>query len=53
MTPLAPRIAVRAAQHELPAGLVAAIDTRLRAHGAADRLDDVLDELAVIRKEAG
>ena len=50
VTPLAPRIAVRAAQHELPAGLVAAIDTRLRAHGASDRLDDVLDELAVIRK---
>jgi oxaloacetate decarboxylase alpha subunit len=53
VTPLAPRIAVRAAQHELPAGLVAAIDTRLRAHGAADRLDDVLEELAVIRGEAG
>jgi oxaloacetate decarboxylase alpha subunit len=53
VTPLAPRIAVRAAQHELPAGLVAAIDTRLRAHGAADRLDDVLAELAVIGKEAG
>ena len=53
VTPLAPRIAVRAAQHELPAGLVAAIDTRLRAHGAADRLDDVLEELAVIRAEAG
>jgi len=53
VTPLAPRIAVRAAQHELPAGLVAAIDTRLRAHGAPDRLDDVLDELAVIRGESG
>jgi oxaloacetate decarboxylase (Na+ extruding) subunit alpha len=53
VTPLAPRIAVRAAQHELPAGLVAAIDTRLRAYGAADRLDDVLEELAVIRGEAG
>ncbi len=53
VTPLAPRIAVRAAQHELPAGLVAAIDTRLRTHSASDRLDDVLDELAVIRKEAG
>jgi oxaloacetate decarboxylase (Na+ extruding) subunit alpha len=53
VTPLAPRIAVRAAQHELPAGLVAAIDTRLRAHSATDRLDDVLDELAVIRTEAG
>jgi oxaloacetate decarboxylase alpha subunit len=53
VTPLAPRIAVRAAQHELPAGLVAAIDTRLRANGATDRLDDVLDELAMIRGEAG
>jgi oxaloacetate decarboxylase alpha subunit len=53
ITPLAPHIAVRAAQHELPAGLVAAIDTRLRAHGANDRLDDVLGELAVIRDEAG
>jgi oxaloacetate decarboxylase (Na+ extruding) subunit alpha len=53
VTPLAPHIAVRAAQHELPAGLVAAIDTRLRAHGASDRLDDVLAELAVIRGEAG
>src|SRR5437588_3448967 len=53
VTPLAPRIAVRAAQHELPASLVASIDMRLRAHGASDRLDDVLDELAVIRREAG
>jgi oxaloacetate decarboxylase (Na+ extruding) subunit alpha len=53
VTPLAPRIAVRAAQHELPAGLVASIDTRLRAHGAADRLDEVLDELVVIRGESG
>jgi oxaloacetate decarboxylase (Na+ extruding) subunit alpha len=53
VTPLAPHIAVRAAQHELPAGLVAAIDKRLRAYGASDRLDDVLEELAVIRGEAG
>jgi oxaloacetate decarboxylase (Na+ extruding) subunit alpha len=53
VTPLSPRIAVRAAQHELPAGLVAAVDTRLRAHDASDRLDDVLDELSVIRTEAG
>jgi oxaloacetate decarboxylase (Na+ extruding) subunit alpha len=53
VTPLAPRIAVRAAQHELPAGLVASIDTRLRAHGATDRLDEVLEELVVIRAEAG
>ena len=53
MTPLVPRIAIRAAQYELPAGLVASIDARLRAHGAADRLDDVLDELVVIREESG
>ncbi len=51
--PLAPRIAVRAAQHELPAGLVAAIEARLLAHAAVDRIDEVLEELAVIRKEAG
>jgi len=53
VTPLASHISVRAAQHELPAGLVAAIDTRLRAHGATDRLDEVLDELNAIRAEAG
>jgi oxaloacetate decarboxylase (Na+ extruding) subunit alpha len=53
VTPLAPRIAVRAAQHELPAGLVASIDTRLHAYGANDRLDEVLDELVVIRGESG
>ena len=53
MTPHAPRIAVRAAQHELPAGLVASIETRLRAYGSTDRLDEVLDELVVIRDEAG
>ncbi len=53
VTPLAPRIAVRAAEHKLPAGLVAAIDARLRAHGSPDRLDDVLDELQKIRDEAG
>src|SRR6266511_5968599 len=51
--PLAPRIAVRAAQHEPPAGLVAAIEARLLAHAAVDRIDEVLEELAVIRKEAG
>jgi oxaloacetate decarboxylase (Na+ extruding) subunit alpha len=53
VTPLAPRIAVRAAQHRLPAGLVAALDTHLRASAAGDRLDEVLDELRRIRAEAG
>ncbi|HEX6700736.1 MAG TPA: biotin/lipoyl-containing protein [Gaiellaceae bacterium] len=53
VTPLAPRIAVRAAEHSLPAGLVAAIDTHLRANAAGDRIDDVLEELERIRAEAG
>ena len=53
VTPLAPRIAVRAAQHNLPAGLVAALDTHLRANAATDRLDEVLDELERIRGEVG
>jgi oxaloacetate decarboxylase alpha subunit len=53
VTPLAPRIAVRAAEHELPAGLVAALDTHLRVYGAGDRLDEVIEELHRIRAEAG
>src|SRR5437764_8124027 len=53
VTPLAPRIAVRAAEHRLPSGLVAALDARLRAQAAGDRLDEVLDELARIREEVG
>jgi oxaloacetate decarboxylase alpha subunit len=53
VTPLAPRIAVRAAEHSLPPGLVAALDTHLRAHAAGDRIDDVLAELERIREEVG
>ena len=53
VTPLAPRIAVRAAEYDLPTGLVAALDTHLRAHAAGDRLLEVLDELQRIRREAG
>ena len=45
VAPLAPRIAVRAAQHDLPAGLVAGVDATLRAQGAGDRLEEVLEEL--------
>jgi len=51
--PLAPRLAVWAARHELPVGLVSALDAHLRAHGADDRMDEVLDELLLIRSEAG
>src|SRR5207237_6397853 len=53
VTPLAPRIAVRAAEHKLPPGLVAALDVHLRAYAASDRLDDVLEELERIRVEVG
>ena len=53
VAPLAPRIAVRAAQHKIPVGLVAALDAQLRAQDAPDRLSEVLDELRRVRAEAG
>ncbi len=53
LAPLAPRIAVRAAEYDLPAGLVAALDLHLRAHAAGDRLLDALIEARRIREEAG
>jgi oxaloacetate decarboxylase alpha subunit len=53
VTPLAPRIAVRAAEHRVPPGLVASLDTQLRTLAAGDRLDEVLEELTRIREEVG
>jgi oxaloacetate decarboxylase alpha subunit len=53
VAPLAPRIAVRAAQHDVPAGLVAGIDGTLRAQDAGDRLEEVLEELGRVRAEVG
>ena len=53
VTPLAPRNAVRAAEHKVPPGLVASLDTHLRALAAGDRLDEVLEELRRIREEVG
>jgi oxaloacetate decarboxylase alpha subunit len=53
VTPLAPRIAVRAAQHDLPASLVAALDSNLRAQSAGARLDETIAELVRIRAEVG
>ena len=53
VTPLAPRVAVRAAEHGLPAGLVAGIDASLRLQNSGDRLDEVLEELSRIRAEVG
>ena len=53
IAPLAPRIAVRAAEHDVPAGLVAGLDSTLRAQGASDRLEEILEELDRIRAEVG
>jgi oxaloacetate decarboxylase alpha subunit len=53
VAPLAPRIAVRAAQNKLPAGLVAALDLQLRSQAADDRLDEVLAEVERVRAEIG
>lgn len=53
VTPTPPRVATLAAEHRLPPGLVAALNVHLRANGASDRIDEVLDELARIRTEVG
>jgi oxaloacetate decarboxylase (Na+ extruding) subunit alpha len=53
VTPLAPRIAVRAARHDLPASLVATLDSNLRAQAAGARLDETIAELVRIRAEVG
>ena len=43
---------MRAAEFDLP-GLVAALEVHLRAHAAADRLLEVLEEVGRVRAEAG
>jgi oxaloacetate decarboxylase (Na+ extruding) subunit alpha len=53
VAPVAPRIAVRAAEYDLPSGLVAALDLHLRANAAPDRLLEVLEEVTRVRAEAG
>jgi oxaloacetate decarboxylase (Na+ extruding) subunit alpha len=53
VAPLSPRVAVRAAEHGLPAGLVAELDQNLRAQGFGDRLDEVLQEMQGVRAEVG
>jgi oxaloacetate decarboxylase alpha subunit len=53
VAPMPPRIAVRAAQHDVPAGLVAGVDATLRGESAGDRLEEVLEELDRIRSEVG
>ena len=53
VSPVAPRIAVRAAQQKLPVGLVSALDAQLAAQASGDRLDEVLEEVAKVRDEVG
>src|SRR5437588_2522637 len=53
VAPLAPRVAVRAAQHNVPAALVAGVDATLRTQGSGDRLEEVLEELERVRAEVG
>src|SRR5437764_11862603 len=53
VSPVAPRIAVRAAQRKLPVGLVAALDAQLRAQAAGARPDEVLEEGDKVRTEVG
>ena len=44
---------MRAAEHDLPTGLVAALDKTLRGQAAGDRLDEVLADVARVRAEVG
>jgi oxaloacetate decarboxylase (Na+ extruding) subunit alpha len=53
VSPLAPRVAARAAQHKLPVGLVAALELQLRSQDAGDRLDEVIEEVGKVRAEVG
>ena len=53
VAPPALRLAVRSAQRKVPVGIIAAVDQQLSARHAGDRLDDVLDEIERVHKEAG
>jgi oxaloacetate decarboxylase alpha subunit len=53
ISPLLPRVSVRAARRKLPPGLVSVIDAQLRSTGHSDRLDEVLDEVERVRTEVG
>ena len=45
------QVGLRAARHDLPASLVAALDSNLRAQAAGARLDETIAELVRIRAE--
>jgi oxaloacetate decarboxylase alpha subunit len=51
--PVSPHVALRAAVTKVPVSLVAGVERRLRAVGALDRLDEVLEEVQRVRADAG
>jgi oxaloacetate decarboxylase alpha subunit len=51
--PVSPHVALRAALARVPVGLVVGLERRLRAVGATDRLDEVLDEVPRVREDCG
>ena len=50
---VSPHIALRAALATVPVSVVAGIERSLQAASAVDRLDEVLDELRLVREECG
>jgi oxaloacetate decarboxylase alpha subunit len=40
-------------QHQIPGGMVGTLKAQLAQHSISDRLDDVLREVAIVRKELG
>lgn len=44
---------VMSIQHQVPGGMVGTLKAQLVQHGMSDRLDDVLAETAVVRRELG
>jgi oxaloacetate decarboxylase alpha subunit len=51
--PVSPHIALRAAVTKVPVSLVAGVERRLRAVGAADRIDEVMAEVQRVRADCG
>ncbi len=41
------------AQHQIPGGMIGTLKAQLAQHGISDRLDEVLQETAVVRRELG
>ena len=40
-------------QHQIPGGMTGTLKAQLKQHGMSDKLDDVLKEVAIVRKELG